>query len=112
VRSVRPFAGAAWRVGGPLEATPVLPIQHFSAGVLAEIVRRQKPSPARTSFAWQLAVGPALARVTTATLTDGVLTVHCSDQRWTPEIARSRSLVLQRLQHMLGADHVHSVRFI
>jgi len=90
----------------------VLPIQHFSAGVLAEIVRRQQPSPARTAFAWQLAVGPALARVSSVTLDDGVLTVKCSDPRWAPEIGRSRALVLQRLQHLLGSEHVETIRFI
>jgi predicted nucleic acid-binding Zn ribbon protein len=84
----------------------VLPIQHFSAGVLADILRAQPHSPGRTTLAWQLAVGPALARVTTATLADGVLTVHGDDPRWLREIARSRPIVLERLQRLLGPDSI------
>ena len=88
----------------------MLPIQQLGSSVLAEIVRRQPPSAARTSFAWQLAVGPALARTTTATLADGVLTVHMSDARWGQEISRARNVVLTRLQHLLGVDAVRSLR--
>jgi predicted nucleic acid-binding Zn ribbon protein len=88
----------------------VLPIQQFSAGVLADIVRRQPPSPARTSFAWQLAVGPAIARVTTVDLADGVLTVRASDARWGREIARARPMILGRLQEILGLGEVKGLR--
>jgi predicted nucleic acid-binding Zn ribbon protein len=89
----------------------MLPIQHFSAGVIAGIVRRQPSSPARTSFAWQVAVGPALARVTTVALAeDGVLTVHATDKRWGNEIERAREVVVQRLQNILGRDQVRSLR--
>ena len=78
------------------------PIQNFMTGVLAEVVRRQPASDARTTFAWQLAVGPALARVTTVELSDGVLLVRSRDPRWKPEIERAKSTVLPRLQHLLG----------
>jgi hypothetical protein len=88
----------------------MLPIQQFSSSVVAEIVRRQPPSPARTAFAWQLAVGPALARATTVRLSDGVLTVQAVDVRWTDEISRAREIVLKRLQHLLGPDSVFDVR--
>ena len=88
----------------------MLPIQHFSTGVLAEIVRRQPSSPARTAFAWQIVVGPALAKATAVELADGVLTVRSTDARWTLEINRARALVLARLQHLLGAESVTSLR--
>jgi len=88
----------------------MLPIQRFSNGVLAEVVRRQPSSPARTEFAWQIAVGPALARSTTVTLDDGVLTVHATDARWSSEVSRAREVVLARLQNLLGADAVRSIR--
>ena len=87
----------------------VVPIQHFSAGVLAEVIRRQPSSPARTALAWQLAVGPALARATTVALCEGVLTVQSSDPRWTLEITRARDIVLRRLQHFLGPDSVKAL---
>jgi predicted nucleic acid-binding Zn ribbon protein len=85
-------------------------IQQFSSGVLGEIIRRQPSSPARTAFAWQLAVGPALARVTMVTLNGTTVIVHSPDPRWTKEIVRAREVVLARLQQMLGADAVTSLR--
>jgi predicted nucleic acid-binding Zn ribbon protein len=88
----------------------LLPIQQLSAGVLAEVIRRQPSSPARTTLAWQLAVGPALARATTVALSDGVLTVQSPDARWTLEITRARDIVLRRLQHSLGSECVKSLR--
>jgi len=88
----------------------VLSIQRFSGSVLAEIVQRQPPSAARTSFAWQLAVGPALARVTTVTNEGSTIVVQADDARWTPEIARARDIILARLQQFLGADEVTRIR--
>jgi predicted nucleic acid-binding Zn ribbon protein len=87
----------------------MIPIQHFSAGVLADVIRRQPSSPARTMLAWQIAVGPALARATTVELSEGVLTVHSSDARWTLEVTRARDIVLRRLQHFLGPDCVKAL---
>ena len=85
-------------------------IHQLTAGVIADIVRRQPPSPARTTFAWQLAVGPALAKSTSVDLADGVLTVRSSDPRWTLEVNRARGMVLSRLQHFLGPKSVTKLR--
>jgi hypothetical protein len=87
----------------------VIPIQYFTSTVLAEIVRRQPASAARTSFAWQVAVGPALARVTTVTLTGGVLAVRAADPRWVQEISRARTVIVKRLQDLLGPTDIHSL---
>lgn len=81
-------------------------IQTFAGGVLAQIVRRQPPSPARTSFAWQLAVGPALARVTSVEMDGTTVRVRAADERWLKEIERARAVVLPKLQQLLGADAV------
>jgi len=88
----------------------MLSIQTFAAGVLAQIVRRQPPSPARTSFAWQLAVGPALARVTSVELEGGTLRVWSTDARWLKEIDRARAGILPKLQSLLGPDAVTKIR--
>jgi hypothetical protein len=88
----------------------MLPIQHFTSNTLAEILRQQPDSSARTSFAWQVAVGPVLARATTVTLTDGVLTVRAADPRWGHEIARSHQMVLSRLRHLLGPESVRQIK--
>ena len=81
----------------------MVPLQQFSAGVLADVIRRQPPSPARTAFAWQMAAGAALARSATVTLEGGVLTVRPRDQRWAPEIRRAAATILQRMQQLLGS---------
>jgi predicted nucleic acid-binding Zn ribbon protein len=85
------------------------PIQSLTTGVLAEMIRRQPASKEKTRFVWQMAVGPAIARVTTVDLADGVLTVRCVDQRWMSEIARARPLITSRLQQLLGPDTVRRI---
>lgn len=84
----------------------MLPVQHFSTAIVAEILRRQPSSPGRTRLAWQLAVGHALARVTSVDLDGTTLRVRSSDRRWTVELSRAREMVLERLQAVLGPDAV------
>jgi predicted nucleic acid-binding Zn ribbon protein len=89
----------------------MVPLQHVSTGVLAEIVRRQPASKEKTAFAWQLAVGPALARATTVELTElGTLIVRSADPRWSAEIDRAKQSVLQKMQDLLGPDQVKTIR--
>jgi len=85
-------------------------IQTFAGSVLAQIVRRQAPSAGRTNFAWQLAVGPALARATSVALEGTVLTVHSTDPRWLKEIDRAASVILPKLQQLLGDDQITKIR--
>ena len=82
----------------------MIPLQYVANRVLTDVVKRQPPSKARTSFAWQLAVGPALARATTVELADGVLMVRSHDPRWAQEIDRARTIVLRNMQRLLGDD--------
>ena len=81
-------------------------IQTFSGGVLAGILRRQRPSKARTQLAWQLAVGSALARVTSVEMEGTTLVVSAHDPRWLKEITRARPAILPKLQEVLGRDHI------
>ena len=85
------------------------PIHNFASGVLAQVIRRQPDSPGRTTFAWQLAVGPALARATTVTLDGSVLRVTANDPRWLKEIDRARGGILPKLQHLLGQGTVTKI---
>lgn len=88
----------------------MLPLQSFAQGVLADAIRRQPASAARTSFAWQLAVGTALTRVTSVDLRDRTLVVRAVDPRWTVEIERARGEILARLQHLLGPGAVTQIQ--
>jgi hypothetical protein len=84
-------------------------VQQFAPAILAEILRRQPPSDARTAFAWQVAVGTAVARATTVRLDKGRLTVTATDPRWIAEIERAREPVLHRMQHLLGAESIRTI---
>jgi hypothetical protein len=84
----------------------MIPVHNFSTSVLAEIIRRQPPSQARTNFAWQLAVGQAVARATTVELRERVLTVRAVDRRWIREIDPLRGTVLQKMQDLLGKEQI------
>jgi predicted nucleic acid-binding Zn ribbon protein len=79
-------------------------LHQFAPAVLAEIIRRQPASQERTAFAWTVAVGPALARVTTVELRDRTLVATARDARWAREIDRARETILARVRHLLGDE--------
>ena len=80
--------------------------QSFAPAVLAELIRRQPASAERTAFAWSVAVGPALARVTSVEIRNQNLIVSARDVQWARELERSRETILLRVQHLLGKDTV------
>jgi len=84
----------------------VQPLQSFAPAVLAAIIRRQPPSKERTNFAWSVAVGPALARVTTVELRNRNIIVCARDLQWARELERARDTILPRLQMLLGPEAV------
>ena len=90
----------------------MLPIQHFSSSVVAEIVRRQPASAPRTAFAWQLAVGPAISRTTTIELVEGVLRVTARDMHWAAAVERAAKTILPRMQHLLGAQAITAIKVL
>jgi len=82
------------------------PIQPLLPAVAARAVRPAPLTPEKVLFAWRLAVGAALARVTRVRLTpDHALEVSVDDARWCEEIERSADVVLARVQEVLGAEH-------
>jgi hypothetical protein len=84
----------------------MLPVQSIAVGVIADIIRRQPPSPEKTAFAWSVAVGPALARATSVELRNRNLIVMARDIRWQRELERARDTILARVQLLLGTDAV------
>jgi predicted nucleic acid-binding Zn ribbon protein len=92
-----------------IRSDAVLSVQHIASSVLGEVIRRQRPSPARTAFAWSVAVGPALARATTVELHNSVLVVTPKDARWTRELERAADTILTRVQLLVGPEvqHIH-----
>lgn len=70
----------------------------------------QPETPAKLTFAWQVAAGPAIGRATTVTkLDDGRLHVLARSDAWRREIARGRPMLVERLRQLLGADAIRGL---
>lgn len=67
----------------------------------------QPTTPAKVTFAWKLAAGPALGRAGTPSWTgDGTLHIRARDAAWLRELRRARPIIAKRLTDLLGADVV------
>jgi Dna[CI] antecedent, DciA len=74
---------------------------------LTELFRNGPMSQGKIEVAWRVAVGDALSRVSTVKWqADGSVDVHPADQRWHTELKRSSSMILERLNTLLGANAV------
>ncbi len=74
---------------------------------LTELFRVGPLSQGKLEVAWRVAVGDALSRVSTVRLqADGVVEVFPADQRWHRELKRSSSMILSRLNGLLGTQSV------
>ncbi len=81
------------------------PLCDLIPGVLNSIVRRAPLSPEKISMAWQIAVGPSIARSSRAELTSsGTLVVRFEDRRWMRAVERSTQLISDRLRELLGSE--------
>ena len=85
------------------------PLTHALPGALLQLLRPAPLSDGKVAFAWNVAVGPAVARATIVKLCDGVLIVETSSAQWAREVKRSSSVILSRLQTLLGDDAVKSI---
>ena len=79
---------------------------------LAAILRKAPLSDDKIAFAWRMAVGPALDKVTTLTYRNGVLQVRAKDAAWQREVERAAGVVRHRLDAILGAGIVRSIDVI
>lgn len=70
---------------------------------LTQLFSNGPMSQGKLEMAWRVAVGDALCRVSTVRLQpDGSVDVQPSDQRWRKELKRSSSMILGRLNTLLG----------
>ncbi len=82
-------------------------IQTVVPRALAELFRQGPLSQGKLEVAWRVAVGDALCRVSSVRLQpDATVDVHPMDQRWQKELRRSSSIILTRLNTLLGAGAV------
>jgi predicted nucleic acid-binding Zn ribbon protein len=87
----------------------VRPLNSALPGALAELLRDAPLSPGKVSFAWRAAVGPALEREKSVRLESGTLFVDAMSKQWAREVRRSSSVILNRLQTLLGDGTVKSI---
>ena len=85
------------------------PLTQAIPGALAALLRTGPMSPAKLTFAWQVAVGTALARVTAVHLEGKVLLVDAQTAMWSREVKRSTALILGRLEHLLGPNVISEI---
>ena len=91
----------------------MISLQQAMPAVIAALLKRGPISEGKIEMAWNLAVGVALARVTTVRLIrDGLLQVTAADERWVRELRRSASTIVARLKALLGADVVTRIEVI
>lgn len=76
---------------------------------LAAVLRRAPLTPEKVAFSWRAAVGPAVDKVTTVDLHNGVLYVRARDAAWQREIERSATLIRARLDALLGESVVRYI---
>jgi hypothetical protein len=74
------------------------------------LIARQPLTPAKVEFAWRMAVGHAIARVTAIDHQGTVLRVRAGDPRWSRELELSKGVILARLEPLLGAGVVRDIR--
>jgi Dna[CI] antecedent, DciA len=85
------------------------PLTHALPGAIADLLRDVPVSTGKVDFAWRVAVGTLVERVTSVRLDGRILLVVPVDQRWAREITRSSGMILGRLQALLGHDTVDSI---
>jgi predicted nucleic acid-binding Zn ribbon protein len=89
----------------------MIPAHKAIPAVLAEVLRRAPLCPEKVEFAWRAAVGAAVARATTVSLDrDGILLVRSAEAHWLTEVRRSSKLIHARLEALLGAGVISTIR--
>jgi hypothetical protein len=76
--------------------------------VLPALLRNQPLTPEKVQFAWRVSVGAAIDRATRVRLASATLVVN-GEPQWLKEIERSETLILRRLQRILGESVVRKL---
>lgn len=82
------------------------PLAHAVPGGVRQLLHNAPLSDGKVAFAWRMVVGAAFDRATAVKLEDGVLVVETASAQWARELTRSQSVILPRLQAMLGDANI------
>ena len=81
-------------------------------GVVAEVIRKAPLTDAKVSFAWRMAVGPAIDKATKVRLAaDGTLYVTVESKAWADSVRASVGMIRSRLAHYLGEDAIKRIEY-
>ena len=81
-------------------------------GVVAEVIRKAPLTDEKVTFAWRLAVGPAVAKATSVRLgSDGTLYLRAESPAWLDGVRQSVGLIRSRLAHYLGENAVKRIHY-
>lgn len=89
---------------------PVIKVNQIMPALVAEVIRKAPLTDEKVVFAWRLAVGPAVGKVTTVRLgSNGTLYVKAEAPAWNDAIGKSLGLIRSRLAHFLGETAVNRI---
>src|SRR5262245_55386464 len=87
------------------------PVGPLVDAVIPRLLAHTPMTAEKVKFAWRMAVGAAIDRVTSARLSGVTLLVE-GDAQWLREVDRSSDLILGRLQRLLGPNAVRGIKCV
>ena len=85
------------------------PLAQAIPRAVATLLRETPMSPGKLAFAWKTVVGPAMDRGTFVRLDGRTLLVDAKTAAWAKEVSRSSSIILRRLQTLLGSEVINEL---
>ncbi len=83
------------------------PLSSTAAPALRALLTNQPVTSAKVLFVWKIVAGPALARAATPVWSsDGTLYLRARTDAWRQELRRSKPVLADRLNQLLGAGVV------
>ena len=85
------------------------PLAQAIPRAVATLLRETPMSPGKLAIAWKTVVGPAMDRGTFVRLDGRTLLVDAKTAAWAKEVSRSSSIILRRLQTLLGSEVINEL---
>ena len=87
--------------------------RHCVTTALQTLLETQPLSSSKVSFAWGVTVGPRIDQATSVALqSEGILSLRAENRHWAQEVLRSSTLIISRLNRLLGADVVKRIELL
>jgi hypothetical protein len=78
-------------------------------GGLAAFLRDAPLSQQKVAVAWKASVGPGISRITAVRLEGTRLLVDAQSPEWAREVRKISSIILDRMQTLLGRETIDSI---